>query len=225
MKYSDGLLKYALCYSIMFTLTWISKQNKSNRLFNSEGLLASNVSYLMALHFAGIFWFALVPAMLFKYSLKTFLLGSGYPNFFWSLSVVLLILILVITSSRESSKIHIKQENIQTPSNKFFSYYFTVRILFLCAYELFFRGFLLFDCIKWFGILPAIIISTSLTILIHVFTNKKEMWGCVPFGIILCSCCIALNAVWPAIALHLALSLAYEIPPAHQFIKQLKLSK
>jgi len=225
MNNSNRLLAYALCFTTMFILNWICKQNKSNRLFNPEGILSINGVYLVALHFAGFFWFALVPIALSKYSLKTFLLGSGYPNFFWSLSVVLLLLIIVITSSRESSKIHIKQENIHMPSNKFFSYYFTVRILFLCAYELFFRGFLLFDCIKWFGILPAIMLSTSLTILIHVFTNKKEMWGCVPFGIILCSCCIALNAVWPAIVLHLALSMAYEIPPAYQFINQLKLSK
>jgi membrane protease YdiL (CAAX protease family) len=225
MNYSDSLWKYALCYTIMFILTWISKRNKSNRLFSSEGLLAANAGYLMVLHFAGIFWFGLVPIVLLKYSIKTFLLGSEYLNFFWVLFLALLLIIIALTAFRESSKIYVKQGYIHTPSNKFFSYYFPLRILFLCAYELFFRGFLLFDCIKWFGIFPAIILSTCLTILIHVFTNKKEMWGCIPFGIILCSCCIAFKAVWPAIILHLTLSLAYEIPLTHQFINQLKFSK
>ena len=134
-------------------------------------------------------------------------------------------MLITLTGFRKGRQIRIKYENRSVSSNVFVSYYFPVRILFLCAYELFFRGFLLFDCIRWFGILPAIIITTGLTVLIHVFTNKKEMWACIPFGIILCSCCITIHSVWQAIVLHLALSLAYEIPPVNQFLNQLKLIK
>ena len=76
-----------------------------------------------------------------------------------------------------------------------------------------------------FGLIPAIALSTGLTVLIHVFTNKKEMWGCIPFGIILCGCSVVFNAVWPAIVLHLALSLSYELPPSYQFLKPVKLIK
>ena len=225
MNNSAILLTYLLCYTIIFILTCISKRNKSNRLFNSKGFLAENSGYLIVLHFAGIFWLGLVPAIFSKYPLTSFLNGSECPDLFWSLVIVLLSVIMFVAGFNESRTIYVKQINIPAVSYKFFSYYFFVRILFLCAYELFFRGFLLFDSIKWFGIFPAIILSTSLTIFIHVFTNKKEMWGCIPFGIILCSCCIALNAVWPAIVLHVILSLAYEIPLTHQFINQLKFSK
>lgn len=225
MNNSNILLTYALCYTIIFILTWISKRNKSNRLFNSKGLPADNTGYLLALHVAGVFWLGMVPVLVFKYSLKSFLFGSERLDFFWLSMIVLLSATMFITGFNESRKVYINHENIPAISYKFFSCYFFARILFLCTYELFFRGFLLFDCIKWFGIFPAITLSTGLTILIHVFTNKKEMWGCIPFGIALCSCCIALNAVWPAIVLHLVLSLAYEIPLAHQFINQLKFSK
>ncbi len=225
MNSSDALLKYALCYSMMFILTWISKLNKSNRLFDAKGLLAANAGNLIGLHFAGILWMGLVPFTLFKQSFKAILYGSGLPTLSWLLLFVFLLAIIVLTGFRASRQIHIKQENIPASSNKFLNYYFLVRILFLCSYELFFRGFLLFDCIKWVGILQAIILTTGLTVLIHVFTNKKEMWACIPFGIILCSCCIAFNAVWPAIVLHLALSLAYEIPLVNQFLTQLKLIK
>ncbi len=225
MNNSTILLIYAVCYTIIFILTWVSKRNKSNRLFNPKGLLAENSGYLMALHFAGIFWLGLVPGIFSHYSMHAFLNESRPPGFYWLLIMVLLSVIMFVSGFMESHKIYVKHENITAISNKFFSYYFFIRILFLCAYELFFRGFLLFDCIKWFGIFPAILISTSLTVLIHVFTNKKEMWACIPFGVTLCICCIVLNAVWPAIVLHLVLSLAYEIPLTYQFIKQLKFSK
>lgn len=225
MNNSANLLKYVLCYTLVFILTWIAKRNKSNRLFNSDGVLAKNTGYLIALHVAGIVWLGVVPITLFKISLKAFLFGSEYPNFLWLLLIVLLLPVMAATAFKESNKIYIKHKNIGGISNNFFSYYFFVRILFLCAYELFFRGILLFACIEWIGVAPAIILTTGLTVLIHVFTNKKEMWGCIPFGIILCICCIALNAVWPAIVLHLALSLAFEIPLTQKFIHQLKFSK
>ncbi len=222
MYSSDALLKYALCYSMMFILTGISKQNKSNRLFDTKGIPAANARKLIGLHVAGIIWLGLVPVTLFKQSFKAILSGSGSPNFSWLLLFVFLLAIIIRTGFRAGRQIHINHENTNASSNKFLNYYFPVRILFLCTYELFFRGLLLFDCIKWFGILSAVILTTGLTVLIHVFTNKKEMWACIPFGILVCTCCIAIQAVWPAIVLHLALSMSYEIPPVNQFLTQLK---
>ncbi len=222
MNSPETILKYSFCYFTIFILTWISKLNESNRLFNTKGILAANTGYLIGLHLAGILLFGLVPLTIFNQSNKLILEVGEIPTLSWLLSFILLIILTTITGLRSGEPIEIKQQYKNGSSKIFLIQYFPIRILFLCSYELFFRGFLLFDLIKWLGILQAVLITTGLTVLIHVFTNKKEMWACIPFGILLSIFCITINSVWPAILIHLILSLSYEIPPVNQFLNQLK---
>ena len=225
MYFQGTLLIYTLIYTAVFILTWASKSNNSNRLFDEKGLPAKNTLYLIGLHVGGILLLGSLPIFILPGSFNELLHGSNTLNITWLLSFVFLFVLLTVTGFRAGSRIHIKEDNIQILSARFLTQYFIVRILFLCSYELFFRGFMLFDCIKYFGSFTAITVTTLLTVLIHIFTNKKEMWSCIPFGIILSSLCIAIHAVWPAMLLHVALSLAYEIPPVNHYITQLKPSR
>jgi membrane protease YdiL (CAAX protease family) len=222
MNLPDNSFIYTLCYILLFGLTGLSKLNKSNRLFDTKGNPAKHTGSLMELHVAGIFWLGIVPCAMFNQSVKIIFFASGLPAFSWLLFFISILILIVGAGFGAGHKIQTVPNIYPAFSKQFLALYFPIRILFLCAYEIFFRGFLLFDGIKWAGILPAILLSTGLTVLLHVFTNKKEMWGCIPFGILLSICCIAFNAVWPAIVLHLALSLAYELPVAGQFLTQLK---
>ncbi len=176
----------------------------------------------MGLHLAGILWFGCVPFNLFNHSFNIILSITQLPVFSWTLLFVSLLVVAVLAGFKASNQVQIRQSNIRGVSKKIISHYFVIRILFLFSYELFFRGYLLFDCMHWWGVFPAILVTTGLTVLIHVFTNQKEMWACIPFGILLSCCCIGFNAVWPAIVLHISLSLAYELPPVNQFLNQLK---
>ena len=225
MKNLPPLIIYAVCYCMMFILTWITKRNKSNRLFDAKGIMAANTGNLIGLHIAGIGWLGLVPITLFNQPLKGILSGIGIQSNFLVLLFLVLLIVIGIIGFKSGRQIQISHQYIHGLSKAFLLHYFSVRILFLFSYELFFRGLLLFEGIQNQGIILTILVSTGLTVLIHVFTNKKEMWACIPFGIVLSICCIAFNAVWPAIALHIALSLAYEIPPTLQFANQLKLIK
>jgi membrane protease YdiL (CAAX protease family) len=92
----------------------------------------------------------------------------------------------------------------------FITNYFFVRILFLCAYETWFRGYLLTDCINNLGIPFAIILNIILYSLLHYVNGKQEMRACVPFGLLLCGLCIWIGAAWPAILVHIALAVSYE---------------
>ena len=225
MNNSAPILVYTICYCVVFIITGICKKNKSNRLFDSTGLPAANTGYLFALHLTGIFWLGLIPLILLKQSFIEVAFNSQLLSIFWLIPLLFFMLVLANTGLNASRKIIIYHSNSPNINIRLFNAYFIIRLLFLCAYELFFRGFLLFDSIQWFGIVPAVLLSTGLTVLIHVFTNKKEMLACIPFGILLCIFCIAFNAVWPAIALHFTLSLSFEIPPARHFLNQLKLMK
>jgi membrane protease YdiL (CAAX protease family) len=85
-----------------------------------------------------------------------------------------------------------------------------VRTLFLIVYESFFRGVVLFVMIEDFEMATAIIINLILYALLHWF-DKKERYGSVLMGVILCSVSIYYHSVWPAIIIHLSLALSHEI--------------
>ncbi len=81
---------------------------------------------------------------------------------------------------------------------------------YLVAYELMFRGFLLFSCVRAFGVWPAIIINTSIYALVHVPKNAKEGIGAIPLGLLLCIITLQTGTLWVALVVHWVLSLANE---------------
>ncbi|HLP93304.1 MAG TPA: CPBP family intramembrane glutamic endopeptidase [Saprospiraceae bacterium] len=81
---------------------------------------------------------------------------------------------------------------------------------YLVAYELMFRGFLLFSCVRAFGVWPAIIINTSIYALVHVPKNAKEGIGAIPLGLLLCVLTLQTQTIWIALIVHWVLSLANE---------------
>jgi membrane protease YdiL (CAAX protease family) len=85
-----------------------------------------------------------------------------------------------------------------------------VRTLFLIVYESFFRGVMLFVMIEDFGLAAAVIVNLILYALLHWF-EKKERYGSVLMGMILCSVSVNYHSVWPAIIIHLSLALSHEI--------------
>lgn len=78
------------------------------------------------------------------------------------------------------------------------------------AYELLFRGFLLFSCERAFGIGAAIAINTSIYALAHVPKRMTEGIGSVVFGIILCGVTLQTGTIWVAMLVHIALALSNE---------------
>lgn len=216
------ILQYTGFFALFFIYTGIAKLNRSNRFFDNKGILVKKAWILIGLHLTGAVCLGLLPLLSFGQSLITIIFGHNFPSLAWICSFVLLLFISASAGLTAGKRICIRYERMQKVSNKFLMTYFFVRVLFLCAYELFFRGTLLFTCILFFGITPAVIISTCLTVIVHVFTDKKEMFSCVPFGILLSALCISINAVWPAMVIHLALSFGYEIKPFHHLLTRLK---
>lgn len=85
-----------------------------------------------------------------------------------------------------------------------------VRTLFLIVYEFFFRGVMLFVMIEDLGVIAAVIVNLILYVLIHWF-DKRERYGSVIMGIVLCGASIYYQSVWPAIVIHLSLALSHEL--------------
>jgi len=213
MQATNSLL-YIFIYVLFFGFSWMSKIKGIHRLINDDGGFTQKPRGLISAHIIGILWLGLFPLIVLKQSIFKVLTEIKIPvSFIIVLYFFLFILIVTIAfeqSKKAYEKCQVPSESFARLSSNFFIYYFIVRALFLFSYELWFRGFLLFDCIHWFGIPLAVFINVSLYVLLHIFNGKKEALACIPFGLLVCFFSILFNSALPAILLHIGFSLAYE---------------
>ena len=219
---SINIYTYSICYLLVFLFTGFTKHHKSNRFFDQKGNLAKNKLLAISLQFIGIIFFGLAPILLVPEAIVLQIPFQVKTNGYLWCSLAVTILLISLSAFHASNAIKLKVQQFNAIPVIYGYSYFLFRVIFLCAYELFFRGFLLFDLQASMGSISAIAISSLLTVAIHVFNNKKEMLACIPFGIVLSLLCLGFQAVWPAMILHVSLSLWYEIPVALQFTKSLK---
>ncbi len=215
MMQPTNVMIYVFCYAMFFVLSWMSKVNNNQRLMNEDGSITSKPGNLIGTHIIGILWLGAVPLIMLKHPGVKILTGSQMPDIAAVILFILIFVLLISIAFRQSEDIIAKKQRsldvINQLSANFVIRYFIIRITFLFVYELWFRGFLLFDCISWMGIPAAVALNVLLYVLLHIFNSKKEMLACIPFGLLVCFLSITCNAVWPAIILHIGFSLVYEL--------------
>lgn len=208
------ILKYAICYCAFFAVLLIGKANGGYKLFD-EKCPVQNAGALLGLQIAGILWLGIVPLFIFDHSWIELVFGERIPELFPALIIILLLIVVALFARSQSGNIFRKiiseQKSFRIFGRTFILQYVLLRLFFLCAYELFLRGYLLTDSIHYYGIGTSVLLNVALYTLLHVQADKKEMIACIPFGFLLCVVCIWLNAAWPAIVLHVLLSLVYEL--------------
>ena len=221
--YSYTILFYSTSYLLFFALLWLSKKKKGIRLFDENGF-ASNPRLLIILHIGGIILFGMLPSLLNHVSSFELYNIVALENLSTWITVLVAIVFIIISPRIAEKKYREMVYNapLNTAlSNEFIIVYFFARISFICAYESWFRGYLLNDSVICFGAPLAIILNVSLYTLLHMANGKVEMVACIPFGLLLCILCIWQGAVWPSIIIHLALTIPYEI----SFTQKLKTYK
>jgi membrane protease YdiL (CAAX protease family) len=204
-------------YSLFFSFLWLTKEKRANRLFDNDGL-TSNPVLLIVFHIAGILIFGFTPV----------LSGHGYSyltiqpiaSIMILVTIALVGLCIIISYHLASKKFNQfpLTVSLQIPGNFLIVIYFITRILFICFYEIWFRGFLLNYGIDNLGTLSAVLVNVCLYSLLHMVNGRQEMISCIPFGILLCYLSIWQGSALPAIAIHLALTLTYEL----SFLKKIK---
>lgn len=208
-----SFLCYAASFLIFLGLLWISKEKQGLRLVSENGL-AANLPMLMLLHVAGIFLFGIIP-LVSDHTVIFFFFDSDAAHKPSTWTTALLVLLLLVMTPRIIDNRFRKWQDTASvhpsPGQTFYILYFIVRILFIAVYECWFRGYLLTDSIAAFGITWAILLNILLYALLHVANGKDDVIACFPFGLLLCSLCIWQGAVWPAVVIHLALTIPFEL--------------
>src|SRR5436190_4927522 len=187
-----------MCYALLFLLCLWAWKMKSDNLV-SEKVLNGNWILLHIRHFGGVLIMTAIPAVFLPVIPEKLIQWQGSAGFIQTitLTVAALILLLLVMKNRNGLTI---DEPVNDKDGSFHAIlHIVLRSSFLICYEFFFRGCILFSCIDLFGTVPAIIINLVLYALIHSFNGKKEMYGSVPFGLMLCLFTIWYESVWPAI--------------------------
>jgi len=198
-----------VCFTTYFIVSMVYKKlgvnNLETGLLATNGLRLLNLKHLLGIILFGIIFYVISPELRFLVKV------IEIPRL--NILVPFIVILLLITYlSKVSVQKHVsKLTHISEYSFANALGYFVIRFVFLLCYEFFFRGVLLYKFLEFATIYSAILYSTILYVLIHIFDSKKEILGAIPFGILLCLFTNLTNSIWYAFFIHLALSAVYEI--------------
>lgn len=212
---TTSFIFYSFCYFMMIIQMWLNKDAGNCRLINEHGEIDNRPINIICNFLIGIFWMGILPVIFLDLPVLKIFTGTKFPASYLLFIYMLLLLLIALLAIKYSSGVKL-QPTIAGKVNKrlpvfFITCYFIVRTAFLFAYEMFFRGFLLFYCIDVMGVTIAIIVNTLLHMFLHLYNSKKEMLACIPFSVLACWLSIIFGAAWPAIILHITFSNVYEV--------------
>ncbi|MEO8794202.1 MAG: CPBP family intramembrane glutamic endopeptidase [Daejeonella sp.] len=198
-----------VCYLSYFLITWRGKiagyHNLKEAVKTDQGFYSLIRKYVLGI---------LILGLPFSFSQKYNFLVNKMPDFsennigiYW----ILLLFFSVAIASASTKKISFDITSSLSLQQSTDPYLFlAIRVLFLFIYELYFRGFLLFSLIPILGLTPAIIASTLLYAIQHIFDSKKELLSCIPFGICVCILSYLTLSIWPAFIIHSCIAVICE---------------
>lgn len=205
--------------TIGFIIFWFT--GKSEALLNKQvqlhGQDKGQERHVFLKRLTGMATFGLVPALVLMgimgfswtdYGVKAQL---GTTALYWILGLSAVIIFMTSRSTRAADNLAQYPEIRRLDWTRNLVIWSALSWMgYLVAYELMFRGFLLFSCVRAFGVWPAIIINTSIYALVHVPKNAKEGIGAIPLGLLLCVLTLQTGTIWVALIVHWVLSLANE---------------
>ena len=202
----------SVSYLLFFALLLLAKKQNVNRITTESGTLVS-APLLLWLHLAGIVLFGLLPFYFSFMPLSFSLRLKGAPELPTMISLVFFLFTLWLAPRLAKKQVTRFSPQMQAvrPSFGYLGSYFFLRMLFIASYEIWFRGFLLLGSLQFMPLPWAVVLNVALYTLLHRVNDRKEQLLCIPFGAFLCLLCIWQQTVWPAVSIHLALTLGYEI--------------
>lgn len=209
---SPEFLYHAFAYSAMFGVSWYAYHKKSLKFFSDQGWAKQMTPHFLVMG-TGILIWGLLPLFIWgtEFSGEKVTGKNPFDTTQWLLGISLVILASIVGYSQSKKLQKIDILFVAPPTLLIVILFFVFRVSFLAAYEFWFRGIFLHDLLIEYSTPIAIGINVFLYALIHYFAGPKEAWSSIAFGVILCLLVIYTGSVWPAILIHLSLSLSFEL--------------
>jgi membrane protease YdiL (CAAX protease family) len=200
-----------LCYVLFFLSLRKASKEGSNKLFVQRNCVV-DLAIINEFQVAGLFLLGILTILLRSQEHLKFLSIPREPGYYVATGI-LSVAGFVIAWLAAGKKIKCP-DHLNFPLNnnpKAAGAYFVLRLAFIIAYELFLRGALLFDVAFYTGIIVSAIVNVILYVVLHVYDNRQEIIGAIPFGFTLCWITWQTQSIWPAVILHLVLALTAEL--------------
>ncbi|MDX1543824.1 MAG: CPBP family intramembrane glutamic endopeptidase [Christiangramia sp.] len=196
-----------ICFWSYFVISFICFRLEITKI--TEAVSRENgFEVLNMRHILGIIIFSITAYVFFNHS-GILLLKNFMEDPALSISVAFFATISMDLSISDATSQNINLQGIPFSMINGFSY-IIIRLIFLFAYEIFFRGVLFIFSLQYVNLVYAIFINLFLYALIHGFDSRKEIIGSLPFGIVLCMFTYYSGSIWPAFIIHASLSLGFE---------------
>ena len=197
---------------------FITHNEKLHQYFiKKDGVEKSKISWIVFQRLAGVFFLGIVPIFLvFILNITFEEIGLTFKNkkpiWGWVLGLGGLCVLINYFACQKDDHLEMYPQ-IRTPqpwSKKLLFNSALTLFLYTLAYEVMFRGFLLFTCEKELGVVLAIVINTAIYALVHIPKGWKETVGAFPMGIVLCWLTLETGNIWVAVLVHVILAWSSE---------------
>ncbi|MBV6440174.1 MAG: hypothetical protein EPGJADBJ_01837 [Saprospiraceae bacterium] len=217
-EHFDAALAIALV-TVGFILFWsvVTSRSLTPRLAGVVGYERAQETKIYLQRLVGICFYGVFPALVFLIFLDHNWSDFGVlprwtsQDLLWILGLSVLALPLSYAGARKVDSQEMYPE-IRRPEwrSKTLILSALAWAVYISAYELMFRGFLLFSCDRAFGAGAAIAVNTSIYALTHVPKRMTEGIGAIVFGVILSLITLRTGTIWVSVLVHIVLALSNE---------------
>ena len=199
----------SLCFFTYFTVSYIYKHFRILKI-DQAILLPHGLKKLNLKHIIGVVVFGLVNILIFPD--MYFLINKlSIPDVKILTSLIVICLLCAFLSRKAFNNLNYQSFTGLHASGNDMIGYLVLRLVFLWAYEFFFRGVIFYGFLNMVNLWLAIVFTTILYMFIHLFDSKQEIFGAIPLGIVLCLFTYYTGSIWYAFIIHSTLSMTYEI--------------
>jgi membrane protease YdiL (CAAX protease family) len=165
----------------------------------------------------GFIFYGFIPLSIFYYIQSIGIQDYGINLFSPQRSLIwvgifapLIVLVNYFFSGKESNLRHYPQIRLKIWNSKDLMINFLTWLIYLFAYEAFFRGLLFFAIFHTLGVIAAIAINVLFYALAHLPKGRKETFASIPFGIVLCLITLDTGSFLAAFIIHGIMAISYE---------------
>lgn len=150
--------------------------------------------------------FVVLPTSWADYGVK---LPQNIETLYWIVGLAVIIIPLNAWNAKKADNLLMYPQIRATEWTKqTFIHEYTSWIAYLLAYELLFRGFLLFALYRVSGAWVASMVNVALYAIAHVPKGQKEAIGAIPLGLLLCYLTLRTGDIWIAVVVHIILAIS-----------------
>jgi len=150
--------------------------------------------------------FVVLPTSWADYGVK---LPQNIETLYWIVGLAVIIIPLNAWNAKKADNLLMYPQIRATEWTKqTFIQEYTSWIAYLLAYELLFRGFLLFALYRVSGAWVASMVNVALYAIAHIPKGQKEAIGAIPLGLLLCYFTLRTGDIWIAVVVHITLAIS-----------------